>query len=75
MRQRGSETAPRFLKCRRLERGLARPRQASDQFASISERSCLEQMVSYLARALVDAAAFDTLDSVGSSSVQLLAPM
>src|SRR5260370_20516838 len=72
MRQSGTETAPRFLECGSRKGVLAGQRQDLDQFTIIREGSCLEQMVSNLACALVDSTGIDQLDRVGDRGVQLL---
>src|ERR1700730_6496028 len=48
MRQRGPETAPRFLKCCSLKCALTSQRQPAHQFPVVGERTGLEKMVSDL---------------------------
>ena len=72
MRQGRPEIAPRFLKCCGLKCALACQRQLTDQFLLVSERSCLEQMVSDLSGALVDGTGIEPLDRVGDAGVQSL---
>src|ERR1039457_131886 len=72
MRQCGSETAPRFFKCRRLECAFARERQITNQSAGISERSRLDEMVRNLAGGFVDGTGRELLDFLGDSRVQVL---
>jgi hypothetical protein len=72
MRQGGPETAPRFLECRSLKCALAYQRQPTDQFLTVSERSCLKEMVNDLPGALFDGTGTEPLDRIGDTGVQAL---
>jgi hypothetical protein len=72
VRQGGPQTAPRFLKCCGLKCALACQRQPADKSLPVSERSCLEKMVSDFPSALVDGGRIKTLYRVCHTGVQLL---
>src|SRR5258706_8274816 len=72
MRQGGTETAPRFLKCRGLQGSLSGKDKIMDQFPLVSERARLEEVVRDVTGALLDASGIELLDRVGDTSVQSL---
>jgi len=72
MRKGGPETAPRFLECCSVECTFACQRQPTDHFLPLSERPCLEEMVSDLRGAFVGGTGIDQLDRPGDSRVQSL---
>src|SRR5260370_29933009 len=74
MRQSGTETEPRFLKCSGLKCTLARKRQIMDQSPVVAERSRLAELVSDVSGAFDGRACMEPLDRVSTAGVQLRSP-
>ncbi len=72
MRQGRLETPPRFLKCCSFKCALACQRQPTGQFLAVSERSCLEKMVSDVPGALFNGVRIEPLDRFGDARVEAL---
>src|ERR1700751_3683998 len=72
MRQGGPEGGPRLLECRGVKCTVACQRQATDQFLSVNERSCLEKMINDLPGVLFKGIRIEPLDRICDARVQAL---
>jgi hypothetical protein len=72
MRQGRLEIPPRFLKSCSSKGAPACQRQPTNQFLAVNERSGLEEMLSYLAGALVSGIRIEPFDRFGDARVQAL---
>ena len=72
MRQGRLEIPPRFLKCCSFKCAPACQRQPTDQFLAVNERSCLEEMLSNLADALVNGIRIEPFYRFDDARVQAL---
>ncbi len=69
MRQGGPEDGPRLLECGGVKCAVACQRQATDQFLSVNERSCLEKMINDLPGVLFKGIRIEPLDRFGDARV------